>query len=110
MNFSDYQAITQKLLDYFENTGYPFAKVSFDSINVSNGQINAGLKIEKGYPYRIDSIRMYGPAKFHEILFISILMLKRGSVYNKSKLEKINQRLLELPYLEQTQPWDLNHA
>ncbi|MDB5247851.1 MAG: hypothetical protein JWQ40_2245 [Segetibacter sp.] len=107
LQFSDYQVVSEKLLDYFENNGYPFARVNLDSISLSNGQIGAVLNIEKGYPYRLDSVRTYGPAKISRNFIHHYLNIERGSLYNKSKLEKIDQRLLELPYLAQTQPWDL---
>lgn len=104
--FSDYQLMSNKLLDYFENNGYPFAKVFLDSVELAAGQINAVLHIDKGFAYHIDSIRMYGPAKISKNFMHRYLNLERGSLYSRAKLEKINQRLLELPYLEQSQPWD----
>jgi outer membrane protein assembly factor BamA len=105
--FSDYQAMSEKLLDYFENTGYPFAKVFLDSVAISDNRIDAVLNLDRGFPYRIDSIRLYGSAKISRNFIHHYLNIDRGSYYNKSKLEKINQRLMELPYLEQAQPWDL---
>ncbi|MEJ7684291.1 MAG: POTRA domain-containing protein [Segetibacter sp.] len=46
----------------------------------------------------MDSIRLYGPAKISRNFIHHYLNIERGSPYNKEKLEKINQRLLELPY------------
>ncbi|HKG70080.1 MAG TPA: ShlB/FhaC/HecB family hemolysin secretion/activation protein, partial [Segetibacter sp.] len=59
------------------------------------------------FPYRIDSIRLYGTAKISRNFIHHYLNIERRSPYNKEKLSKINQRLLELPYLEQVQPWDV---
>ncbi|HEX8461565.1 MAG TPA: hypothetical protein VF623_09050, partial [Segetibacter sp.] len=107
IQFADYAAVSQKLLDYFESTGYPFAKINLDSITIENNRMNAVLHIDKGFTYRLDSIKLYGPAKISRNFIHHYLNIERGSPYNKTKLEKINQRILELPYLEQSQPWDI---
>jgi hypothetical protein len=106
--FLDYQIMSSKLLDHFEDNGYPFAKVYLDSVKIENRRIHALLNIEKGFPYHIDSIRTFGPGKISRNFIHHYLDVEKGSLYNKGKLDKINQRLLELPYLEQSQPWDLS--
>jgi outer membrane protein assembly factor BamA len=108
IKMQDYELMQDKLLDYFENNGYPFAKVSLDSIAMNEGSFNANLKIDKGPLYHIDSLRLFGSAKISRNFIHRYLNIERGSLYQKDKLEKINQRLLELPYLEQSQPWNLN--
>ncbi len=107
IQFSDYKKISDDLLNYFEDHGYPFAKVFLDSVSITDDAIDAVLHVDKGFPYRIDSVRMYGAAKISRSFIQRYLDIQRGSAYSKAKLEKIDQRLLELPYLEQSQPWDL---
>lgn len=107
LQFSDYEQVSQKLLDYFENAGYPFASIKLDSISLSGNNIDAALNIDRGFTYRFDSVRLYGSAKISRNFIHHYLNIDRSSPYNKKKLEKINQRLLELPYLEQAQPWDI---
>jgi outer membrane protein assembly factor BamA len=106
-SFSDYRLSGEKLLDYFENNGYPFAKINLDSVQIEGKQIEAVLNVDKGYLYRVDSVRIYGPGKISRNFIHRYLSIEKASPYNKSSLEKIDQRLLELPYLEQTQRWDL---
>lgn len=107
LNFEDYRQATDKLLDYFEANGYPFAKINLDSVSITGNQIEAVLNIDKGFSYRIDSIRIYGPAKISRNFIHHYLNIERGSPYDKEKLAKIDQRILELPYLQQVQPWDV---
>jgi outer membrane protein assembly factor BamA len=108
IQFTDYTQLSQQLLDYFESSGYPFAKINLDSISLENKQITALLNIDRGFPYHLDSVRMYGSAKISRNFIYHYLNIQPRSLYSKKKLEKINQRLLELPYLEQVQPWDLS--
>jgi outer membrane protein assembly factor BamA len=107
MDFNDYQNLTRQLLDYFESSGYPFARISLDSISINQGRLTAVLNIDRGFLYRIDSIRLSGSANISRNFIHHYLNIEKGSPYNKKKFEKISQRLLELPYLEQTQPWDV---
>lgn len=107
LRFDDYSPAQEKLLDYLENNGYPFAKVSLDSIAIAEEKIQAILKIDKGPLYHIDSVRLFGPGKISRNFIHRYLNIERGSLFQKEKLGKINQRLLELPYLEQVQPWDI---
>jgi outer membrane protein assembly factor BamA len=107
IQFPEYKMMNDKLLDFFEDIGYPFAKVSLDSVAIAGTEIHAVLNIEKGFPYRVDSIRTFGPAKISQNFIHRYLNIERGSLYNKTKFKKIDQRLLELPYLQQSQPWDV---
>ena len=107
ISLPQYQAVQQKLMDWFENTGYPFASIKLDSL-VTEAQIVQGqLAVDKGMFYKIDSIRMLGPAKISRNFIHHYLNIPRGSFYNQQNLAKIDQRLLELPYIQQAQPWDV---
>ncbi|MDB5193502.1 MAG: hypothetical protein JWQ96_3065 [Segetibacter sp.] len=106
-NFEQYQQAQQTLLNYFENNGYPFAKIQLDSFSIEGGTVKAALAFNKGPLYRIDSIRMFGPAKISRNFIHRYLNFPPAAIYRKDNLDRINQRLLELPYLEQSQPWDL---
>ncbi|WP_165958241.1 POTRA domain-containing protein [Segetibacter sp. 3557_3] len=107
LNFSQYRELQQKLLSHLENNGYPFARLMLDSISLRPGQVSAFVLLDKGIPYRFDSVRIFGSAKISKNFIHRYLAIERGSIYRREKLEKVNQRLLELPYLEQEQPWDL---
>ena len=107
ISLPQYQAVQQKLMDWFENTGYPFASIKLDSL-VTEAQIVQGqLAVDKGMFYKIDSIRMLGPAKISRNFIHHYLNIPRGSFYNQQNLAKIDQRLLELPYIQQAQPWNV---
>jgi outer membrane protein assembly factor BamA len=105
--FAAYEQVRNKLLDYFENNGYPFATVALDSIQIQNQSIAARLAISTGIQYRIDSIRVFGTAKISKSFLHRYLGIEKNGMYMKEKLANINRLLPELPYLQQTQPWDL---
>jgi len=106
-NAANLERLKENLLAYFEETGYPFAKVQFDSLYFENEQVSIALKMDKGPHYKIDSLRVFGNAKINNIFLQRYLDIKEGSYYQKSKLQNINKRLLELPYLTEKKSWDM---
>ena len=107
LNVSRLQQLKENLLTYYEENGYPFAKIQFDSMHFENDELSASLKVDKGPKYKIDSLRIYGSIKINNIFVQRYLDIKEGSYYQKSKLQSINKRLLELPYIQQKRSWDM---
>jgi outer membrane protein assembly factor BamA len=96
------------LLNYLENNGYPFAKISLDSVTIERGAINALLNIDKGPLYKIDSIRIIGAAKISVEFMERYLGIPEGSIYKKDKLLMISRRILELPFVQEERPWSVS--
>jgi outer membrane protein assembly factor BamA len=108
LDFKQFQARQQQLLDYLEENGYPFAKISLDSVMMEgNGEVSAKLKIEKGPLYHIDSIRLYGTGRISNEFMQRYLNIPNGCIYKKERLNAISKKILELPYIQEQQPWDL---
>jgi outer membrane protein assembly factor BamA len=100
-------ALPRKIIDYYQDRGYPFAKVKWDSVRLDNDQINAALLIYKGPVYKLDSISLQGPVKISKNFLIRYLDIPKDSIYNRSVLDKIDRKLLALPFITQLQPWSI---
>jgi outer membrane protein assembly factor BamA len=107
INFTQLAFIKERLLNYYEKNGYPFAAVFLDSILLKDDELNAVLTATPGPLYHIDSIRINGKAKISNNFLQHYLGLPNGSVYNKEKLELVSKRMLELPYVQEQQPSEL---
>ncbi len=107
MDFSQVQLLEEKMLNHLENTGYPFAKIYLDSLQLDHDKVSAFLKLNKGPLYKIDSIRIYGNARISNPYLQRYLDIPNGSVYNKEKLLRINKKLKELTYVEEERPFNL---
>ncbi|HEV3224597.1 MAG TPA: hypothetical protein VGZ90_17080 [Puia sp.] len=103
-----FQTEELQLLNYMENNGYPFAKISLDSVAIKNGAISAVLNIEKGPLYKIDSIRIVGTAKISVEFMERYLGIPQGSIYRKDRLLMISRRIMELPFVQEERPWSVN--
>lgn len=107
LNIPQLQLLQQRLLNYYEKQGYPFASVYLDSIILSEDKMSALLRADKGVLYHIDSIRMYGKVKLSKHFLQRYFGIPNGSIYNKEKLQQVDKRMLELPFLTPVQPSDL---
>lgn len=104
MDFAQVNLLQQKILDYLENNGHPFAKVQLDSLQIDNENVTALLKVNKGPLYKIDSIHIIGNAKITNTYLQRYLDIANGSFYNKEKLLRINKKIRELSYVEEEYP------
>ena len=104
MDFSQVNIWQEKILNYMENTGYPFAKVELDSLQVDGEKVSARLRLEKGPSYKVDSIRVLGDTKISNEFLQRYLEIRNGSLYNKEKLLRVSSRIRELTYVEEEYP------
>ncbi|MCU0375159.1 MAG: BamA/TamA family outer membrane protein [Chitinophagaceae bacterium] len=102
------EQIREQWLDYFENNGYPFAAVWFDSIALNQNEADARLAFERGTAYRIDSIFQAGSLRMKPGFLYRYLDLPKGAPYSKARLEGITARLQELRFATVQRPWDLS--
>jgi outer membrane protein assembly factor BamA len=107
IDFKTLEENQKKLLDHFEEQGYPFAKIYLDSISINGPEVSALMKIIRGPQYKIDSIRVYGDAKVSNDFLQRYLQITNGSVYNKRKLENVSKKIAELSYVQEERPSDL---
>lgn len=96
--------IEEKLLNFAEDTGFPFAQVWLDSIQIQNSTISAALMLKTGASFRFDTIELSGFAKISPRFLQNYLDIKKSSLFNRSQVLKMGARLAELPYLTVRKP------
>ncbi len=100
INTDNIELLPQNILNHYENNGYPFVKISFDSVSINDkDEINATLKIDKGYLYKVDSIRVIGNVNIDNKFLQHYLRLPKQSLFNAQKFADIDDRVNQLPYL-----------
>lgn len=103
-DFPAFQTWQEKLMNYLEESGYPFARIYLDSISIEGKEVAALLKVDRGPLYIIDSIRVNGDAKISKEFLERYLEIPKKSIYNKKKLQSISQRLKQVTYIEEVRP------
>lgn len=98
--------VSEQLLDWAENNGYPFARVwlNVEKIN-ENGGVSGNFIMDKGALQKIDTIKVAGDVKLSPVFLSRYLELRQGDVYNEKKIRNISNRLKELPFVAEAAPW-----
>jgi outer membrane protein assembly factor BamA len=107
INFEQFESMKQKILEYLENNGYPFASIDLDSVQLTNENLYGILKVAKGPLYKIDSIRNFGTARISSSFLQRHLGILNGSIYKKEKLQAISRKITDLPFVMEQQPWNM---
>lgn len=107
MNLKQFESLKQRILEYLENNGYPFARIDLDSVQLTNENFYGIIKLNKGPLYRIDSIRNLGTARISSIFLQRHLNILNGSIYKKQKLQAVSKKISDLPFVVEQQPWNL---
>ena len=82
-------ALLEQIIDYYENNGYPFARLKLDSVDFSADSLFAALNVTSG-PYRsTDSIVVKSETKIPAGYVRYHLGLKSGKPYNEKQLHDV---------------------
>ncbi len=99
-NSEKIKILTENILIYHENNGYPFVSVAYDSVVTRNSKISYFFKIEKNNFYKIDSIFILSSRKYSNRFITNYIGITAGSVYNQKKINEISKTLNEIDFIE----------
>nr|WP_294900550.1 ShlB/FhaC/HecB family hemolysin secretion/activation protein [uncultured Pedobacter sp.] len=88
------------ILNYYQNNGYPFAQVWLDSLTDAKKDLQAKIFINEGKKIMLDTLRLVGSAKLSQSFLSSYLGLKKEDLYNEEKVQSIEKRLRDLPFVK----------
>lgn len=107
LQFAKVQRVLKNTQIWYENNGYPFARIFLDSIEIHCGEAEAKICAQSGTLNTIDSLSWRGTAKISKVFLYNYLGIKPGDVYNEQVILQIEDRVKELPFIAQTKPADV---
>lgn len=102
--YSEVSETIEKIIKYCENSGYPFAEVTLDSLEISGNEISASLNLKKNVKILIDSILVKGNGKISRKYLQNYLSIKPNDLYNESEIKAISNKLKEIPFISEIKP------
>ncbi len=109
LSFGSFGSFTERMLQYFENNGKPFASVYLDSIHIQNNVVIARLRNDASLNYIVDSLRVIGNARINKRFLHRYLSIEPSAAYDRSKLSAVDDRLKEITFLTPVQPSDITY-
>ncbi len=107
---AEYVKLQQRILDYAERNGYPFATVWLDSVEIKNNRIEAALMVEKAFVVTYDTLQVMGGSKTNPKFLMRYLQLYPGQPYNQDQVNMTQRMLTALPYIKVTRPPQVRFA
>lgn len=103
-NHSKIEKIYAKIIQHYENSGYPFVQVLVDSTIFYENQISVFSRIEKGDFFRVDSIILVGNSQISRKYIQKKIEIKQNDFYNEQKIREIDQKIENIDFLQISQP------
>src|SRR5690606_13088444 len=107
-NQQELELLFEKLLQVYENQGYPFATVGLDSVHIRDSLISARLVANLGNYIETEAIQTVGNVTLSDAFLQSYLGIKQRTPYNESAMRMADESLRKLPFLEVVKPAVIN--
>ena len=107
INIGTLNSIKNKIVTYYENSGFPFAQVGFDSIQIIGNQISGQLTLVKGPFVPIDSIHIKGNIKTHTNYIHKRLDIYPGMPYSEKTIRSLDKLINEISFLDDIKPSEI---
>lgn len=103
LSLSKLEKIKAQVVKYYENNGYPYAEVWVDSFVLKDGMGTMQLFAVLNDQIVIDSVVVHGNTKTKSKFLQRYLGVSSGDLYHQGKINSIEQKLRQLPYLRSAQ-------
>ena len=98
LTLENYPQNAEKIVQYLENHGYPFATVTLSTEWVDDTVPQYVMHIERGRFTKIDSIVLKGNLKLSKSFLWPYLGLRRKAPYSEKTVQEVARKLSELPF------------
>ncbi len=103
------KSISKKLSEY-NNSGFPFATILIDSIDLDDGVLTGELSIRPGPEIRYDSAFFFESVKTSHHYIYHLLDVVPGAVFKESTYQQIEERVKRAPFLLLKRPTDIGFS
>ena len=98
INLQDYLKQRKQLLEYFNNSGYPFAQIKIEKLLIKQNLISGYLQLKKNQKIVIDTIYIKGKLRVSPKLIYRNIDIKPGDYYNSKKLNQIDENIEKMSF------------
>ena len=104
VKFSGLNPKIEQIIGFYENSGYPFVRVSIDSVSPIPSGINGILWIRPGELVTIDTIMNRTDFRISSTVLYRMMSIRPGDRYREISMTEASLRLGQLPYMHQARP------
>lgn len=92
----------EKIINYYENHGYPFARLALENISVKENinSLTGQINVTPGDKVVFDTLTVHGNLKLTKGYLQEFLGVKQNQVYKEATFKDIDDKLMELPFVD----------
>jgi len=107
VNLATLKRIKRTVLSYYENNGYPFAKVTLSGLEIQDTLLKITVDADKGKYYIIDSIIVKGDAQISDNYLYKTLKINPKMVFNQQRINSISKSISDVNFLSEIKPAEI---
>ncbi|GIR60500.1 MAG: hypothetical protein CM15mP65_30810 [Crocinitomicaceae bacterium] len=104
LHLEDYPNEFKKIIDDFNDSGFPFANIDISSADFDSIALNFKLRIDKGPLVKIDTLINPELNNKQYKLLRRLINIKTGSLFNYQKIKEIENNISKLNYMKSFRP------
>ena len=104
LTLDNYPETAEKIVQYLENHGYPFASVNLTTEWKDDTVAQYVLHIDRNRYTKVDSIVLKGNIKLSKSYLWPYLGLRRNAPYSEKTIQEVNDKLMSIPFATVIQP------
>ncbi len=94
-----FRSLQERILNHYENNGYPFASVSLAATSIDRDTIRGMLTVERNGFYRIDSVHIYGDPRVEKQYLYRHIGISPGDPYSEKRFRQSGRLIRETGFL-----------
>ena len=102
INYNTFSRFKNNLILNYENSGYPFASIESDSLELQPGLLSVNCVIKSGDLIIFDSLEITGTKKISGNYLSHYLGIVSKKPYQEKKIKDISKRIKELSFLSES--------
>lgn len=107
LNYTDLPSKIEQIIEFYENSGFPFVQVSIDSVSSLTSGVSGDLMIRPGDFVRVDTVMNRTGFRISSSVLYRLLGIRPGDPYRESAFQKASFRLNRITYLKQMRPMEV---
>ncbi|MCB0429525.1 MAG: hypothetical protein H6585_02385 [Flavobacteriales bacterium] len=102
LHYQEVVKLRERIVQWYEGNGYPFASVRLDSLEVTGQTVHASLYTDPGQVCRWDSLIIKSNDRISPRLLQNQIGFGKNDLYSESMFAQVDKKLKALPYLNIT--------
>ncbi|MFN2394388.1 MAG: BamA/TamA family outer membrane protein [Bacteroidales bacterium] len=110
VNFEDFNSLTSKILNYLGNTGYPFARLHKNNIEITDSIIKVELLLDRMEYIVFDTLSITGDLQLKPVFLENHLGITPAQAFSEDLVNEATDKISDLTFTELSSPMQLSFS